>query len=138
MQNALKFLLQFGKVSMYLGYSALEDFFPSWEIKPNVTCEDKECVNRQKEFQMNPVNRQLDFMTQEDDNHAPLHEETFGIEIVEETAAGDLVDDTEVTHGLRSEYKKPQGSFQDAGDNVAQLKQSGESLEELMSRMKNL
>lgn len=137
-QNALKFLLQFGKVSMYLGYSALEDFFPSWEIKPNVTCEDKECVNRQKEFQMNPVNRQLDFMTQEDDNHAPLHEETFGIEIVEETTAGDLVDDTEVTHGLRSEYKKPQGSFQDAGDNVAQLKQSGESLEELMSRMKNL
>ena len=27
-QNSLKFLLDFGEVSHYLGYSALKDFFP--------------------------------------------------------------------------------------------------------------
>lgn len=123
---------------MYLGYSALEDFFPTWEMKPNVTCDDKECVKRQKEFQKNPVYMQLDFMSSEEDGKAPVHEESFGIEIVDETSAGDLADDTEVTHGLRTEYKKTQSSGQEAGDSNAQPIQSGESLEELMSRMKNL
>ena len=34
-QNSLKYLLDFGEVSHYLGYSALMDFFPKYSMKPN-------------------------------------------------------------------------------------------------------
>lgn len=32
-QNSLKYLLKFGKVSHYLGYNALTDYFPSDSLK---------------------------------------------------------------------------------------------------------
>ncbi len=48
-QNALKYLLHFGTVTPYLGYSSLKDFFPSMEIKPNPSCSNSECVARQAE-----------------------------------------------------------------------------------------
>lgn len=32
-QNSLKYLLNFGKVSAYLGYNALTDYFPSDSLK---------------------------------------------------------------------------------------------------------
>jgi ubiquitin-like modifier-activating enzyme 5 len=51
-QNALKYLLNFGEVSCYLGYNALEDFFPRQEIRPNPQCEDRFCRQRQKEYQV--------------------------------------------------------------------------------------
>jgi ubiquitin-like modifier-activating enzyme 5 len=51
-QNALKYLLKFGKVSNYLGYNALLDFFPTMTLKPNDACADSFCVKRQKEFQV--------------------------------------------------------------------------------------
>lgn len=49
-QNALKFCLNFGTVSPYVGYNALKDFFPNYEMKPNPNCEDCECCKRQREF----------------------------------------------------------------------------------------
>eukprot|EP01090_Pellita_catalonica_P000491 TRINITY_DN10343_c0_g1_i1.p1 TRINITY_DN10343_c0_g1~~TRINITY_DN10343_c0_g1_i1.p1 ORF type:complete len:376 (+),score=92.34 TRINITY_DN10343_c0_g1_i1:103-1230(+) len=49
-QNTLKYLLGFGKVSYYLGYNAMDDFFPKWEIKPNPACEGKYCMQRQKDY----------------------------------------------------------------------------------------
>ncbi|CAG0901155.1 unnamed protein product, partial [Cyprideis torosa] len=48
-QNALKFLLGFGSASEYLGYNALNDFFPTWTPKPNPSCEDSHCRRRQAE-----------------------------------------------------------------------------------------
>ncbi len=33
----------------YLGYNALKDFFPTMEIKPNVSCVNKHCIELQKE-----------------------------------------------------------------------------------------
>uniref|UniRef100_A0A914HMG5 Ubiquitin-like modifier-activating enzyme 5 n=1 Tax=Globodera rostochiensis TaxID=31243 RepID=A0A914HMG5_GLORO len=50
-QNALKFLLNFGEVSPFLGYNALVDFFPKDEIRPNPQCDDCFCRKRQREFQ---------------------------------------------------------------------------------------
>merc|ERR1719309_871139 len=52
-QNTLKKLLQFGKVSHYLGYNAMDDFFPSMALKPNPQCDDGNCVKRQKEWEEN-------------------------------------------------------------------------------------
>ena len=51
-QNSLKYLLGFGKVSYYLGYAAITDFFPSMEMKPNPQCTDSYCRKRQKEAEV--------------------------------------------------------------------------------------
>ena len=36
-QNALKYLLGFGRVTEYLGYNALQDFFPQLALKVHST-----------------------------------------------------------------------------------------------------
>lgn len=48
--DILRKLLSFGKISWYLGYNALVDFFPSMMIKPNPNCTDNFCMKRQEEF----------------------------------------------------------------------------------------
>lgn len=40
-QNTLKYLLNFGEVSNYLGYNALIDFFPRMVLRPNTQCDDR-------------------------------------------------------------------------------------------------
>nr|CAB3446665.1 unnamed protein product [Digitaria exilis] len=49
-QNALKYLLNFGQVSPYLGYNSLKDYFPTMEMRPNPQCSNPACVERQKEY----------------------------------------------------------------------------------------
>jgi len=49
-QNTLKYLLKFGSYSYYLGYNAMDDFFPRWEMKPNEECTNELCVKRQGEY----------------------------------------------------------------------------------------
>ncbi|KAG1670160.1 hypothetical protein FOA52_000872 [Chlamydomonas sp. UWO 241] len=51
-QNALKYLLGFGVVGKYLGYSSLKDFFPTMEIRPNPGCCNALCGTRQHEFKV--------------------------------------------------------------------------------------
>ena len=42
-QNVLKYLLEFGQVSYYLGYNALNNYFPSEIVRPNVECVSRQC-----------------------------------------------------------------------------------------------
>ena len=42
-QNALKYMLNFGEVSGCVGYNALNDFFPSYAMKPNPDCTNDRC-----------------------------------------------------------------------------------------------
>lgn len=49
-QSTLKLLLQFGHVSLYLGYNSLKDFFPTMEMRPNPQCSNAACLERQKEY----------------------------------------------------------------------------------------
>ncbi|VDK50119.1 unnamed protein product [Anisakis simplex] len=51
-QNSLKYLLDFGEVSTYVGYNALCDFFPRQEMLPNPHCEDRFCIQRQHQYQV--------------------------------------------------------------------------------------
>uniref|UniRef100_A0A672J7B9 Ubiquitin-like modifier-activating enzyme 5 n=1 Tax=Salarias fasciatus TaxID=181472 RepID=A0A672J7B9_SALFA len=51
-QNVLKYLLKFGTVSYYLGYNAMQDFFPSMSMKANPQCNDRHCRRQQEEFQV--------------------------------------------------------------------------------------
>ncbi|KAL3125939.1 hypothetical protein niasHT_009468 [Heterodera trifolii] len=89
-QNALKFLLSFGEVTPFLGYSALVDFFPKHEIRPNPQCDDCFCRKRQREH------REKQALIAKDEKHtknsekpatpaAVVHENNeFGIEIVKQ------------------------------------------------------
>lgn len=51
-QNVLKFLLNFGTVSFYLGYNAMQDFFPTMSMKPNPQCDDRNCRKQQEEYKV--------------------------------------------------------------------------------------
>lgn len=46
-QNALKFILKFGQVTRFLGYSAMLDYFPKYDMAPNPECHSAECVRLQ-------------------------------------------------------------------------------------------
>ena len=50
-----RYLLKFGSISYYLGYNAMQDFFPSMMLKPNPGCEEMVCQQRQKEYQVKSV-----------------------------------------------------------------------------------
>lgn len=56
-QNTLKYLLHFGQVTQYLGYSSLTDYFPTMEIKPNPTCDNKDCIARQADWSAGAAER---------------------------------------------------------------------------------
>ncbi|KAL1529456.1 hypothetical protein AB1Y20_000403 [Prymnesium parvum] len=50
-QNALKYMLDFGQVSNYLGYIALKDHFPAMTLRPNPECSSAWCRKQQAAFQ---------------------------------------------------------------------------------------
>eukprot|EP00658_Telonema_sp_P-2_P010211 TRINITY_DN1384_c0_g1_i6.p1 TRINITY_DN1384_c0_g1~~TRINITY_DN1384_c0_g1_i6.p1 ORF type:complete len:408 (+),score=122.05 TRINITY_DN1384_c0_g1_i6:181-1404(+) len=49
-QNVLKYLLGFGTVSAYLGYNAMDDYFPSMCLTPSTTCPNLACQRLQKQY----------------------------------------------------------------------------------------
>lgn len=49
-QNVLKYLLGFGTVSYYLGYNAMDDFFPQMNLAPSATCPNFACLELQKKY----------------------------------------------------------------------------------------
>ncbi|CAI5993024.1 unnamed protein product [Closterium sp. NIES-65] len=57
-QNTLKFLLRFGSVTPYLGYSALKDFFPTMRMLPNPHCSNDMCCKRQAEYEADRPRRE--------------------------------------------------------------------------------
>lgn len=85
-QNTLKYLLNFGNVTPYLGYSSLKDFFPTMEIKPNPSCVNAACKNRQEEWEAGAAERAT--MAESStvvEEEGPLHDENeWGIEVVTE------------------------------------------------------
>lgn len=136
-QNTLKYLLNFGEVSDYLGYNALIDFFPKMSLKPNSQCEDRFCLQRQLEFAARPKEQ----IVEEEVIEAPLHEENiYGIELVAEDEpttvpsasrpSGELL-----ATGLRYEHDAPivQEETPPTSGNDASI-----SIEELMATMKSL
>lgn len=147
-QNALKYLLGFGKVTPYLGYNALDDFFPTWSMKPNPDCSDRFCVERQKDYQkrleLNPKVSTKDTTIEED--VVPSTENEFGIEIVE-SHQEESDEAFNVTKGLQFAYVKPskkgdektnKKNDQDFGTSAITVEDSNESIEELMAKLKKV
>lgn len=143
-QNALKYLLEFGKVTPYLGYNALDDFFPTWSMKPNPECNDRFCVERQKEYQeqveLEKMNPKL--ATEDSTETEPSTENEFGIEIVDSNQEAEE-EAFKVSEGFRFAYlkakenkKDKEGTCKDADNDTIQA--PTESIEELMAELKKL
>ncbi|XP_076473736.1 ubiquitin-like activating enzyme 5 isoform X2 [Bombus vancouverensis nearcticus] len=113
-QNALKYLLNFGDVTYYLGYNAMQDFFPKMILKPNPNCEDRYCRKHQLEYALKPKPEQKIEKTVED---KPLHEDNeWGISLLDE-----------------------QDQQMDEKSQINQIpSESDASLEELMAQMKSI
>lgn len=144
-QNALKYLLNFGKVTPYLGYNALEDFFPTWSMKPNPECSDRFCLECQKRYQERVESERLNPTEVEGDSAeataVPSAENEFGIEIVESNQEDDE-EAFKVTKGLEFAYLKPKKSAQAKEEESIETAESveapTESIEELMAKLKSV
>jgi len=113
-QNALKYLLEFGEVSHYLGYNALSDFFPKYEMKPNPTCSASWCCKQQKLKEGQTV--KTDFMVKPEDDVPVVHEFDFGITVEDESVVE--ADNTHVAEGLRRQYEAPVEEVAAADDGI--------------------
>ncbi|EHB09874.1 Ubiquitin-like modifier-activating enzyme 5 [Heterocephalus glaber] len=138
-QNVLKFLLNFGTVSFYLGYNAMQDFFPTMSMKPNPQCDDRNCRKQQEEYKKKVVALPKQEAVQEEDKI--IHEDNeWGIELVSEVSEEELKNSSgpvpELPEGITVAYTIPKKQE----DSVPQVtvEDSGESLEDLMAKMKNM
>lgn len=133
-QNALKYLLNFGETSYYLGYNAMQDFFPSMVLRPNPNCDDKYCRQRQNEFLSIPKE---EIAVEVSEDATPLHEDNqWGISLIDETieATEDLEVNKNLADGLTQAYTLPE----EASIAVETSVDHGISLEELMAQMKTI
>lgn len=136
-QNTLKYLLNFGQVSDYLGYNALIDFFPKMSLKPNPTCDDRFCIERQKDYAARPKPEQVEEVAEEE---IPLHEENlYGIELVAENEEQGTQSSNEISNtistGLKLAYEAP--VTQDSSSPAATVSDDV-SLDDLMAQMKSM
>lgn len=138
-QNVLKYLLEFGVVSDYLGYNAMLDFFPKMSLKPNIQCTDRYCQQRQNEFNARPKVEKIED-TKVDD--AVVHSDNiYGIELVSEdegTSSAPSTSTTAVSTGLKLAYDAPDVSEEPAQDASSSANDDGISLEDLMAQMKSI
>lgn len=105
-QNSLKYLLAFGSVTPYLGYNALDDFFPTYRMKPNPECEDSFCRRRQKEVESAEASSRGNASVQPEVPAVVVqHEDNdWGISVVDESAPVST-DNSHITPGLRLAYE---------------------------------
>ncbi|KAI0558405.1 Ubiquitin-activating enzyme [Gracilaria domingensis] len=145
-QNCLKYLLGFGIVSNYLGYSAMKDYFPTMTLKPNPACNDSWCVRRQQEVKELEKKEEMSKTIIEPDatEEEELHPDNqWGITLVdddsskEKEADSDVhYDGTKLTEGLRFQYDTSTGNEKVAEED--KVKDSGADLNDLMAQLKGL
>lgn len=138
-QNVLKFLLHFGTVSFYLGYNAMQDFFPTMSMKPNPQCDDRNCRKKQEEYKKKVAALPQQEVVQEEE--AIIHEDNeWGIELVSEVSEEELKKSSgpvpDLPEGITVAYTIPKKQ-EDSVSEVT-VEDSGESLEDLMAKMKNM
>jgi len=142
-QNALKYLLKFGEVSNYVGYNALEDFFPSMTLKPNVNCDDYKCVKKQEEYAKYILEHPEVLQVEEVVETEVVHEDNdWGISLVESESSEGTEEpagrDLNLVAGLKVAYSIPEQPMRNTQEDCTVDDDGGESLDELMSRMKNI
>ncbi|XP_012306657.1 ubiquitin-like modifier-activating enzyme 5 [Aotus nancymaae] len=138
-QNVLKFLLNFGTVSFYLGYNAMQDFFPTMSMKPNPQCDDRNCRKQQEEYKKKVAALPKQEVIQEEEEI--IHEDNeWGIELVSEISEEELKNSSgpvpDLPEGITVAYTIPKKQ-EDSVTEVT-VEDSHESLEDLMAKMKNM
>ncbi|KAM9187549.1 ubiquitin-like modifier-activating enzyme 5 isoform 3-T3 [Dugong dugon] len=138
-QNVLKFLLNFGTVSFYLGYNAMQDFFPTMSMKPNPQCDDRNCRKQQDEYKKKVAALPKQEIVQEEEKI--IHEDNeWGIELVSEVSEEELKNSSgpvpDLPEGITVAYTIPRKQEDSVPD--VTVEDSGESLEDLMAKMKNM
>ena len=85
-QNALKFLLGFGTIGGCVGYEAMKDFFPVYQMRPNPECVSDACKTHQRNASMHVLKAEaVSSQAGEQVTSEPVHEEnSWGIEVVSE------------------------------------------------------
>ncbi|XP_068437548.1 ubiquitin-like modifier-activating enzyme 5 [Clinocottus analis] len=137
-QNVLKFLLKFGTVSYYLGYNAMQDFFPTMAMKANTQCSDRYCRRQQEEYKRKEAERPKVEAVPEEEEEIVHEDNNWGIELVSEVtdaelqaASGALPD---LPEGITVAYTIPVEDTE-SGETVGETEQS---LEDLMAQMRKL
>ncbi|KAK3551426.1 hypothetical protein QTP70_017319 [Hemibagrus guttatus] len=139
-QNVLKYLLGFGTVSFYLGYNAMQDFFPTMTMKANPQCDDRHCRRQQEEYKKKEAERPKPEVVEEEEEVVVHEENVWGIELVSEITAVELQDASgpkpDLPEGITVAYTIPNKDVEvNSGETVEETDQS---LEELMAQMKKL
>ncbi|KAM6223148.1 ubiquitin-like modifier-activating enzyme 5 [Rhynchocyon petersi] len=139
-QNVLKFLLNFGSVSFYLGYNAMQDFFPTMSMKPNPQCDDRNCRKQQEDYKKKVAALPKQEAVQEEEEGIVHEDNEWGIELVSEVSEAELRCSSglvpDLPEGITVAYTVPQKQ-EDSALEVT-VEDSGESLEDLMAKMKNM
>ncbi|XP_028392991.1 ubiquitin-like modifier-activating enzyme 5 isoform X1 [Dendronephthya gigantea] len=145
-QNVLKYLLKFGSVTYYLGYNALQDFFPTMTMKPNPACEDKNCILRQKEYlaRVEKEKKNEKDVIEEKQEEEVVHESNeWGIVLVDESQQEEEINEMKLAEGVRLLYNKPNkpgrkiSEFEISSEGQI-CQDDGMSVEELMKQLKEM
>lgn len=136
-QNVLKYLLGFGQVSYFLGYSAMNNFFPSDIMKPNKDCANSACIKCQEKW-----NGKWEAQIWKGKGHDGVegkevtHEDNeWNICVCEEgDEAGNNVVETNV-NGIEYEYA-PSTKITD--DEIPSIQVNDSSVEDLMAQLNAL
>ncbi|XP_059476254.1 ubiquitin-like modifier-activating enzyme 5 [Neocloeon triangulifer] len=133
-QNCLKKLLGFGEVSYYLGYSAMQDFFPTMRLKPNSSCDDAHCRAKQLEMKDRPRTPTKSTTKEEEE---VIHEDNdWGISLVGENEPDTEPEEKEVAIGIKLAYTVPAAATET--ESASSVQETEKSLEELMNQMKSI
>ncbi|XP_061230899.1 ubiquitin-like modifier-activating enzyme 5 isoform X1 [Neopsephotus bourkii] len=138
-QNVLKYLLNFGTVSYYLGYNAMQDFFPTMSMKPNPQCSDQNCRKQQENYKKKAAAQPKQEVIEQQEEI--VHEDNdWGIELVSETSEDELKAASgpvpELPEGITVAYTIPNKEENLITEET--VAESEESLEELMAKMRNM
>lgn len=140
-QNTLKYTLQFGEVSYYLGYNAMKDYFPTWPMRPNPSCGNNHCKRLQQQYKgWTPPTKEP---TQEETKVVHASNE-WGIEItsssdvdVAQASSTTATSNTQsASAGLTYEYEAPSTDTQNADADAAAA--AGGDLDDMMAQLKAL
>jgi ubiquitin-like modifier-activating enzyme 5 len=132
-QNALKYLLGFGKVTQYVGYSALTDFFPTMSMKPNPQCQNSHCRLRQQQASTEQIVSQHQRKQEPIEHQTALHEDNqWGISVVEESVSNE--ESLEVGSGLHLAYSPTVTSVDQESMDISKET----DIQDLMAQLKNI
>ncbi|XP_051969991.1 ubiquitin-like modifier-activating enzyme 5 isoform X2 [Xyrauchen texanus] len=136
-QNVLKYLLGFGTVSYYLGYNAMQDFFPSMTMKANPQCDDRHCRRQQVEYKKKEAERPKQEVVHVEEE--VVHEDNeWGIELVSEVSEAELQAASgpvpDLPEGITVAYTIPEKD----GESGETVEETDQSLDELMAQMRKM